>query len=47
MRLEWLMLTGCCLAGAWLFYDEEPMLDLSDLGLVQSLCLLFAMLSVF
>ena len=47
MRLEWLVLTACCVVSAWLFYDEEPVLDLTDLGFVQSLCLLFAILSVF
>ena len=47
MCLEWLMLVGCCLASAWLFYDEEPVLDLTDLGFLQSMCLLFALLSVF
>jgi hypothetical protein len=47
MRLEWAILVGCCLASAWLLYDEEPILDLTDLGLVQSLCLLAAATSVF
>lgn len=47
MRLEWAVVLGCCVVSAWFFFDEEPVLDLTDLGFVQSLCMFLAMVSVF
>jgi hypothetical protein len=46
MRYEWLVVLSCCLLCAWAFYDEEPILDLTDLSLAQSLCLLLVMAGV-